>query len=277
MQGEKELSRIGTMNESLSSISAIRDDSSKRYQTPVVDAADIAVGDYCNTTHRIVIISPFPYSLHKLVKELTAKCYDVLVFRHSDDETLAVLPIDLMIMDLSKETKEIKAAPGAALSVRNQPIPVLQLVSAELLARLEPQPGAVAMDWETSTIEQVLEQIHAMLQQGGERPGGTVVQRSELLQLKDLTLDHKRVAVFVGGSRIEVTKTEFDLLKALLEAGGSALSRQELMDRVWGDQYFGGSNTVDVHVKSLRHKLGDDPKAPKYIATIRGVGYRTAD
>ncbi|MFD0675518.1 MULTISPECIES: winged helix-turn-helix domain-containing protein [unclassified Paenibacillus] len=235
---------------------------------------DPAIGDYCETTHRIVIISPFPYSLHELVRELTIKCYDVLVFRYWDEEALAVLPIDLMIVDLSKETKH--GASAAPQLMRSHGVPTLRLVNKENFSSDEADKSSFSeavMSWESSTIEQVLERVHSMLAQGNRQPG----QRSDQAQVKDLTVDYKRVAVYVGSERIDVTKTEFDLLKALLEAGGSVLSRQELMDRVWGEQYFGGSNTVDVHVKSLRQKLKDDPKTPKYIATIRGVGYRISD
>lgn len=238
-------------------------------------SAEPAIGQYCDTTHRIVIISPFPYSLHELVRELTAKCYDVLLFRHQDDEALSVLPIDLMIIDLSREAK---TAAGAAQSGRFQHVPTLRLVSGKLLAQ-EPLDGDGAsneatLSLEGSTIGDILERVHALLLPQGNRQSG---QRSEQAQVKDLTVDYKRVAIYRGSERIDVTKTEFDILKALLGAGGTVLSRQELMDRVWGEQYFGGSNTVDVHVRSLRAKLKDDPKSPKYIATIRGVGYRIAD
>ncbi|TDF92316.1 winged helix-turn-helix transcriptional regulator [Paenibacillus piri] len=240
---------------------------------PIADG--VAAGDYCSTTHRIVVISPLPYSLHLLVRELTAKCYDVLVFRHLDDEALGALPIDLMIIDLTQETELETAA--KALS-RFQGVPALRLVRPEKLAGLAGDEqgsfaAATLMNWKTSTLEQVLERVHKLLQQGTRQNG----QRNEQWQLKDLMVDGNRIAVYRGTDRIEVTKTEFDLLKSLLDAGGAALSRQQLMDRVWGEHYFGGSNTVDVHVKSLRQKLGDDPKKPKYIATIRGVGYRIAD
>jgi DNA-binding response OmpR family regulator len=198
----------------------------------------------------------------------------VLVFRHQDDEALAVLPVDLLIMDL---TKEARLAATSITSIKNQAVPALRLVSKELLEERANEGSSSSAEGlislESSTIEQVLERVHSMLTSGSRQSG----QRSDQAQIKDLTVDFKRIAVYVGAARIDVTKTEFDLLKALLEAGGTALNRQELMDRVWGEQYFGGSNTVDVHVKSLRHKLKDDPKAPKYIETIRGVGYRIAD
>ncbi|WJH36079.1 winged helix-turn-helix domain-containing protein [Paenibacillus sp. CC-CFT747] len=97
------------------------------------------------------------------------------------------------------------------------------------------------------------------------------------LQHKDLTVDMRRMTARREGERVELTKTEYDLLTALLAADGEVLTRDALMDRVWGDTYFGGSNTVDAHIKSLRQKLGDDPRRPRYIATVRGAGYRLAD
>lgn len=90
----------------------------------------------------------------------------------------------------------------------------------------------------------------------------------------DLVLDLRRLALYRGGSEISVTKTEFDLLSLLAGVRGRALTRKEILDSVWGEDYFAGSNIVDAHVKSLRKKLGDRPDSPRYIATVRGVGYR---
>ena len=94
------------------------------------------------------------------------------------------------------------------------------------------------------------------------------------LELKDLVLDLKRMTVSRGEEKIDLTKTEYVLLKELIRAEGKVLSRDNIMASVWGDEYFGGSNYVDVHVKTLRRKLGDDSRKPSYIATVRGVGYR---
>ncbi|OXM83752.1 winged helix-turn-helix transcriptional regulator [Paenibacillus rigui] len=224
------------------------------------------IGDYCETTHTIVIISPFPHTLQELVAPLTAKCYDVLVFHHLDEQALGKLPIDLLILD---QTREINAP---------VPQPAVAGVSTVLLVDGEAEHGegkdsADVFPWPAASVEPVLERIHELLQEGGRG----IIASAEQVRLKDLYVDFKRMSVYLGSARIDVTKTEFDLLKALLDTRGSVLSRQELMDRVWGDQYFGGSNTVDVHVKSLRQKLKDNPKLPKYIETVRGVGYRLAD
>nr|WP_240464281.1 response regulator transcription factor [Paenibacillus apiarius] len=100
---------------------------------------------------------------------------------------------------------------------------------------------------------------------------------NEQLRFKDVVVDLKRFIVLKAGTKIDLTRTEFDLLKGLLLRGGGVMTRQEIMEFVWGENYFGGSNSVDVHIKSLRQKLGDAPKNPKYIVTVRGIGYRIAD
>jgi two-component system alkaline phosphatase synthesis response regulator PhoP len=76
---------------------------------------------------------------------------------------------------------------------------------------------------------------------------------------------------------VQLTHVEFRLLQTLLEADGRVLSRDQLLDAVWGaDQSEVLDRTVDVHIRRLRDKLGDDPDAPRYVATVRGSGYRSA-
>ena len=92
----------------------------------------------------------------------------------------------------------------------------------------------------------------------------------------DLVVDKARHDVTVGGRPVSLTAAEFRLLTALLEAGGRVLTRDQLMDAVYGIDELVLDRTIDVHVGRLREKLGDDATAPRYIATIRGVGYRAA-
>jgi DNA-binding response OmpR family regulator len=97
-------------------------------------------------------------------------------------------------------------------------------------------------------------------------------QRSsdEVLTAKDIVLRRDSMDVTVGGSQIELTSKEFDLLACFLEHPGIVLSREKLLDLVWGMTYPGGTRTVDVHVAQLRRKLGD----PETIRTVRGAGYK---
>jgi DNA-binding response OmpR family regulator len=90
----------------------------------------------------------------------------------------------------------------------------------------------------------------------------------------DLVLDPLAREVRRDGEPVELTRLEFDLLDALSERPRLAFSRRQLLERVWGPSWFGDEHVVDVHVANLRRKLGDDPRSPRYVRTVRGVGYR---
>ncbi len=89
-----------------------------------------------------------------------------------------------------------------------------------------------------------------------------------------LHLDAEAREVSVDGEPIELTRTEFDLLSALAGRPGRAWSRLELVTRMQGYDYEGYERTVDAHVKNLRRKLGEDPRAPRFVATVPGIGYK---
>ena len=92
-----------------------------------------------------------------------------------------------------------------------------------------------------------------------------------------LVLDAARHEVSVDGRPVQLTHVEFRLLQTLLGADGRVLSRDQLLDAVWGaDQSEVLDRTIDVHIRRLRDKLGDDPDAPRWVATVRGAGYRSA-
>ena len=90
----------------------------------------------------------------------------------------------------------------------------------------------------------------------------------------DLRIDPAACEVEAEGRRVDLTSTEFRLLVELARRAGQVLSREALLERVWGYDYLGDSRLVDMAVKRLRDKLGDDPREPQYIRTIRGMGYR---
>jgi two-component system alkaline phosphatase synthesis response regulator PhoP len=217
-----------------------------------------------------MIISPWPASLQTLVGELTTRCYDVMLFHHADDSALSLLQGDLLLIDQTRESRSRGSQVNEEVQrLRARGIPTLSLVSEGVDSSLV---GGDFILW-PSSMEALVDRIQSF-DAPSSRPlfGG-----SDQLLHKDIVMDTRRMTVSQSGSRIDLTKTEYDLLKVLLGADGGVLSRQAMMDLVWGEQYFGGSNTVDAHIKSLRHKLGDDPKQPRYIVTVRGVGYRLAD
>jgi two-component system response regulator RegX3 len=96
------------------------------------------------------------------------------------------------------------------------------------------------------------------------------------LELGDVTMDLDTRSVTKGGQRIELTLKEFELLRMLMEQAGRVISREDLIDEVWDTNWFGPTKTLDVHVSSLRKKLGDETASPRYIHTARGVGFRFA-
>jgi DNA-binding response OmpR family regulator len=81
----------------------------------------------------------------------------------------------------------------------------------------------------------------------------------------------------VAGRLVDLTRTEFDLLAALAAEPRVAFSRSRLLERVWGGDWYGDEHVVDVHVAHLRRKLGDDPQQPRYVRTVRGIGYRMGE
>ncbi|HSR47032.1 MAG TPA: response regulator transcription factor [Anaerolineales bacterium] len=101
------------------------------------------------------------------------------------------------------------------------------------------------------------------------RPGKSLLEES-VLAFPRLRVETGSRKVWVDDAPIELTTTEFDLLRALAEHPGRVLSRQQLLERVWGYDYYGEDRVVDVHIGHIRRKLGDD----RFIATVRGAGYR---
>jgi DNA-binding response OmpR family regulator len=88
----------------------------------------------------------------------------------------------------------------------------------------------------------------------------------------DVQLGRRRVTV--DGRAIDLTNTEFELLAGLVRDPSTVVTRQQLLDRVWGADYFGDDHVIDVHVGNLRRKLGDNPDRPRWIETVRGIGFR---
>jgi len=95
-------------------------------------------------------------------------------------------------------------------------------------------------------------------------------------QVGDVSLDLETHRVTRGGEAVELTLKEFELLRMLLEQAGRLVRREALIAEVWDPNWFGSTKTLDVHVSSLRKKLGDDPAAPRSVHTVRGVGCRFA-
>ena len=117
-------------------------------------------------------------------------------------------------------------------------------------------------------VRELMARIKAVLRRAEHSEGGREIAAG------DLTIDIERHEVRIGGQSIDLTLKEFDLLRTLAENKGRVLTRDQLLDKVWGFDYIGETRTVDVHIRYLRKKLGDEDNEGKYIQTVRGVGYK---
>ena len=105
---------------------------------------------------------------------------------------------------------------------------------------------------------------------------GTPADETTVLELGDVRVDLDRQLVTCRGEAVDLTVKEFELLRLLVERAGRLVRGDAIMSQVWDPNWWGSTKTLDVHVSSLRRKLGDDPASPRYIHTVRGVGFRFA-
>jgi two-component system, OmpR family, response regulator RegX3 len=117
---------------------------------------------------------------------------------------------------------------------------------------------------------ELIARVRAVLRRGGE-PDELVTNAVEAGPVR---MDVERHVVTVDGGQVSMPLKEFDLLELLLRNAGRVLTRGQLIDRVWGSDYVGDTKTLDVHVKRLRAKIEPDPGRPKYLVTVRGLGYK---
>src|SRR5215204_4078715 len=120
---------------------------------------------------------------------------------------------------------------------------------------------------------ELVARIRAMLRR--PRTGAReAVEEDAPMEFGELTIDPGRREVRLGEEQVSLTALQFDLLATLAARPGLVFSRGQLLERVWGENYFGGDHVVDVHVANLRKKVEDDPSSPRYVETARGGGYR---
>ncbi|WP_322512367.1 response regulator transcription factor [Chloroflexus sp.] len=117
-------------------------------------------------------------------------------------------------------------------------------------------------------------ELVARVQAMFRRPRHLSSDEAQRIRYGPLVIDPAAHAVWLDGTPIALTHLEYSLLFVLSTAPGRVFSRAQLLDRVWGNDYFGDDHVVEVHIANLRKKLGDDPGRPRFIFTVRGVGYR---
>jgi two-component system response regulator RegX3 len=121
-------------------------------------------------------------------------------------------------------------------------------------------------------LRELVARVRAALRRGNQPE--TVLEREDFVEVGDVLVDVSRHEVTVRDELVALPLKEFELLELLMLNAGRVLTRDVLIDRIWGPNYFGDTKTLDVHIKRLRAKVEEDPSHPTRIVTVRGVGYR---
>ena len=164
--------------------------------------------------------------------------------------------------DLLRQIRETSRTPVVMLTARGEEVD--RVLGLEL--------GADDYVTKPFSAAELTARLRAVLRRAGDEPaepGGEAV-----LESGGVRMDLETHTATRDGEPLELTVKEYELLRVLLERSGKLVRRQELVHEVWDPAWFGSTKTLDVHVSALRKKLGDDPAAPRYIHTVRGVGFR---
>ena len=172
--------------------------------------------------------------------------------------------LDIMLPGLSgvEITKKIR-------QTSQTPIIMLTAKDTELDKVLGLEIGADDYVTKPFSGRELLARIKALLRRSNEP-----TNLEAALKVGPIEIDQERHQVFIRGEETSMPLKEFELLLYLVQNSGRVLTRNQLIDRIWGSDYFGDTKTLDVHMKRIRSKIEKDPANPKYLQTVRGVGYK---
>jgi two-component system response regulator RegX3 len=196
-------------------------------------------------------------------------------------EAVRVFPgsdADLVLLDLM-----LPGLPGTEVfrSIRARSrVPVIMLTAkdSEIDIVVGLELGADDYITKPYSTRELLARVRAALRRAdsdGDDPAEEYYEEG-VLDEEGVRLDTERHTVSVRGEEISMPLREFELLELLMRHSGRVLTRGQLIDRVWGSDYYGDTKTLDVHIKRIRSRIEEDPKDPKLVTTVRGVGYRFA-
>jgi len=182
--------------------------------------------------------------------------------------------VDLVLLDLM-----LPVLPGTEVAKRiravsDVPIIMLTAKDAEIDIVLGLELGADDYVTKPYSSRELLARVRAVLRRRVEPADAA---GPDVLESGPIRLDADRHAVFVHGRETPMPLKEFELLELLLRNAGRVLTRGQLIDRIWGSDYFGDTKTLDVHVKRIRAKIEEEPAEPRLLLTVRGLGYRFED
>lgn len=158
-------------------------------------------------------------------------------------------------------------------ATRSVPILMLTARGEEIDRVLGLEIGADDYIVKPFSVKELCARVKAVLRRSRRQEA----EEEKVLASGNLAVDISRHMVKKDGVPVELTAKEFDLLVMLMKNRGKVLTRDTLLDKVWGVEYYGDTRTVDVHVRYLRQKVENNPEVPVYIQTVRGVGYRFAE
>ncbi|MCU1431820.1 MAG: response regulator transcription factor [Actinotalea sp.] len=220
-------------------------------------------------TH-VLLAEDDPAIAEPLARALTREGYDVVVQGTGQGAIDAAPAADMVILDLGLPDMD---GLDVARWIRNQGLttPVLVLTARADEVDLVVGLDAGADDYVTKPfrLAELLARVRALLRRSHGESGD-----EEEVSAQDVRMDLAAHRAFQGDRELHLTAKEFDLLRALVRDAGSVVARETLMRDVWGSDPSGSTKTLDMHVSWLRRKLGDDANAPRYISTVRGMGFR---
>ncbi|ABS61333.1 MULTISPECIES: response regulator transcription factor [Fervidobacterium] len=229
----------------------------------------------------IMIIDDQPEILELVSFTLQKEGYDVIPAEDAEkalqelkEKDVDMFIVDIMLpnMDGFEFVRTIRAKDKHKLT----PVIFLSAKGEEFDKVLGLELGADDYIVKPFSVRELLARIRAVFRR---MQLGTVVkeEKPKKIVAKDLEIDIDKYEVRVKGKKVSLTPLEFDLLRFLAENEGKVFSRDVLLDKLWGYDYFGDTRTVDVHIRRLRTKIEDDPSNPRYVVTVRGKGYKFRD
>jgi DNA-binding response OmpR family regulator len=178
---------------------------------------------------------------------------------------------DLVVLDL--RLPHIDGIDVARTLRRESVVPIIMLTAraeeSDRLLGLE--VGADDYITKPFSPRELVARVRAVLRRATAAPA------SDILHIGDVTLDTSRMSVTRGEAAVELTPTEFQLLARLAQHPGRVFTREQLLDAIGGDQADAFDRSIDAHVKNIRRKLEPDPRRPRYLLTVYGVGYKSTD
>ncbi|HLR34981.1 MAG TPA: response regulator transcription factor [Tissierellales bacterium] len=203
-------------------------------------------------------------------KYIVSVAYDGLeTLEKIKKEKFDLILLDLMLpkihgIDVCRKLKNNKETSSI-------PIIMLTAKSSEMDKVTGLEIGADDYITKPFSVREVLARVKAVLRRSKV---DTKKNPDKIIKIDKIIIDLESYEVIKDNQVVDLTHKEFLLLKILAENRGKVLSRNVLLDMVWGYNYFGGTRTIDVHIRKLRKKIEDDDKNPSYIETVRGVGYK---